>query len=140
MNRERVNRVDLNNEESSMLILFHYILDFLQMERRFRKFRESDRSQKHEFGSYPCLAAVVVKSCSLTQKFEGPNDLFNTNILSLFSANSVKQVGKTQLKPSHICRSVIESSIINSPESHCVYLKIPTIFDITEVGQLATKR
>ena len=57
----------------------------------FSKFRESDKSQKHELGlikdpvSHMCLAGTVVTSWSLTQEVEVAGSNTFTVITNIFS-------------------------------------------------------
>ena len=64
------------------------------MERKFsefNKFRESDKSPKHEFGgnlkipSVTAVTGLVVSSSSLMQKVAGLNNLFYKKIVTEFS-------------------------------------------------------
>ena len=68
------------------------------------KFRESDKSLKHELGSIykdtvslMCFASIVVASWSLIQEVVGLSPFNDTYILSLNSLNSVKTFMKNSI-------------------------------------------
>ena len=77
------------------------------MEWEFSKFRESDKSLKHELGpikepvSHVCLVYTVVAPWSLTPEVAGSNSFDDKYFQSLNSANSMIHLGKTQID--HVC-------------------------------------